>query len=208
MTQSTAPTSCPALPPGADHASDDWETYDGVTQRLVWPTPMALPDHLSSYDIRVVVTQIADGTLVNNHGDDQPLVYFCAEDYLPADARLIAQALIGAADLADVWGGVPAAGRSDGDLLDDVPLPPGVTAGRWEIDAQGHLYRELSDGRRQRGYGDIYTDSSTTTGATQLDVAKTVLLGVYEMVKTLPGNAGDYVRGALDSISDAQEVLR
>ena len=101
-----------------------------------------------------------------------------------------------------------AAGRSDGDLLDDVPLPPGVTAGRWEIDAQGHLYRELSDGRRQRGYGDIYTDSSTTTGATQLDVAKTVLLGVYEMVKTLPGNAGDYVRGALDSISDAQEVLR
>ena len=38
MTQSTAPTSCPALPPGADHASDDWETYDGVTQRLVWST--------------------------------------------------------------------------------------------------------------------------------------------------------------------------
>ena len=206
MTQSTAPTSCPALPPGADHASDDWETHDGVTQRLVWSTPMALPDHLRSYDIRVVVTQIADGTLVNNHGDDQPLVYFCAEDYLPADARLIAQALIGAADLADVWGGVPPRAVATATCWTTFRFPRGRQAvGR-------STPRATSTGNCPTGAASAATATSTPTRPPPPSYStgrgEDGLVGVYEMVKTLPGNAGDYVRGALDSISDAQEVLR
>lgn len=106
----------PALPPGADPESDGWEIHGSAYQRLVWSTPMPLPEHLASHDVRVVVTQIADGTLINNHDDDQPLVYYGSEDYLPADARLIAQALNAAADLADFWGG---GGRRPVELLAD-----------------------------------------------------------------------------------------
>ncbi|MEX3652383.1 hypothetical protein ABFW14_19035 [Mycolicibacterium fortuitum] len=43
----------------------------------------------------------------------------------------------------------------DYDLLAPVPTPPGVTAGNWTGDEKGRLIRVLSDGRIQRGNGDI-----------------------------------------------------
>lgn len=43
----------------------------------------------------------------------------------------------------------------DCDLLASIPAPAGVTAGPWRTDASGHLVRDLSDGRVQRGSGDI-----------------------------------------------------
>lgn len=94
-----------ALPAGADIESDDWYTDEGVTQRLVWSRPMPLPEHLATNDIRVVVLQHADGTIVNAKGDDEPLVYHGCSDYTIDDARTIAQALLAAADLADNWVG-------------------------------------------------------------------------------------------------------
>lgn len=45
--------------------------------------------------------------------------------------------------------------RDDFSLLAPVPVPAGVTAGLWDTDAKGHLVRTLSDGRVQRGNGDI-----------------------------------------------------
>lgn len=46
--------------------------------------------------------------------------------------------------------------NTDHDLLADVPLPDGVTAGPWRADANG-LVRTLSDGRTQRGDGRTIT---------------------------------------------------
>lgn len=121
----------------------------------------------------------------------------------PAQARELAELLVAGADLADTWSGTPAAGRHDFDLLADVPLPAGVSAGEWSID-DGRLYRELSDGRRQNGRGEITGEPSLTA---QLSAVKAALLSLYDAVKATPGNAGEYVRAALDSISDAQAVL-
>lgn len=46
---------------------------------------------------------------------------------------------------------------TDCDLLAAVATPDGVTAGPWRVDTDGHLVRDLSDGRAQRGNGDIIT---------------------------------------------------
>lgn len=46
----------------------------------------------------------------------------------------------------------------DYDLLAPVDTPPGVTAGDWTGDEKGRLIRVLSDGRIQRGNGDIITE--------------------------------------------------
>lgn len=47
--------------------------------------------------------------------------------------------------------------NTDYDLLAEVATPAGVTAGPWRTDANGHLVRALSDGRTQRGNGEIAT---------------------------------------------------
>jgi hypothetical protein len=82
-----------------------WDTGEGrMPERLVWSKPMPLPDHLKDHDVRAVVTQLADGTLVNDpENGDQPRVFYGAEDHSPADARLVAAALHAAADMADRW---------------------------------------------------------------------------------------------------------
>ncbi|MGJ6126321.1 hypothetical protein QN239_27470 [Mycolicibacterium sp. Y3] len=49
------------------------------------------------------------------------------------------------------------------DLLAEVATPDGVTAGPWHADASGHLIRTLSDGRTQRGNGDIITQCKHCT---------------------------------------------
>lgn len=46
---------------------------------------------------------------------------------------------------------------ADCDLLSEITPPDGVAAGPWRADANGHLVRTLSDGRTQRGNGDITT---------------------------------------------------
>ena len=43
----------------------------------------------------------------------------------------------------------------DYDLLSPVPLPPGTTAGPWQLDDNGHPYRILSTGAVQRIDGTI-----------------------------------------------------
>jgi hypothetical protein len=86
-----------ALPPGA--ATDnigDWEIWNGATIRLCWSPPMHLPDHLLRHGVRAVVQQKPDGTLA-----DEPLVYLGEDGWSTADARLIAQALVAAADVGE-----------------------------------------------------------------------------------------------------------
>ena len=43
----------------------------------------------------------------------------------------------------------------DCSLLAPVPLPPGATAGPWQLGANGHPYRVLSTGAVQRVNGTI-----------------------------------------------------
>lgn len=45
--------------------------------------------------------------------------------------------------------------NTDCDLLAEVATPDGIAAGPWRTDASGHLIRTLSDGRVQRGNGEI-----------------------------------------------------
>ncbi len=88
-------------------------TVVSFNTRLVWSTPMPLPEHLSSYDIRLVATQRPDGTIVSDDAAEGPLVYIGGDDYTPGDVRVIATALLTAADLADKW--------TKGDAVTDVP---------------------------------------------------------------------------------------
>ena len=75
----------------------------GNPERLVWSTPMPLPDNLgASFYIRVVATQRVDGTLVPD-GADAPAVYIDHGPYSPTDIRTVAQAMLAAADLAEEW---------------------------------------------------------------------------------------------------------
>ncbi|ORB89751.1 hypothetical protein [Mycobacterium persicum] len=50
--------------------------------------------------------------------------------------------------------------------------------------------------------------AGNTNAAGRLDAAKIVVLQAYLAVRELPGNGGDYLRSALDSIADAEAVLR
>lgn len=163
------------------------------------------PDLLRCPAITVVAEQRVNGSLGKVEVVLDVAMTRSSAELTPAQARELAALLVAGADLADTWAGVPAAGRRDYDLLQDMPLPPGITAGEWSIDEDGHLYRELSDGRRQRGYGEIYGELSVPG---QLSAAKAALLSLYDVVRAMPGNAGDYVRAALDSVADAQAVLR
>lgn len=148
-----------ALPPGADPTwVDEWALHDdGIAYRLVWSRPMPgwskpVPG-FSDEDVRIVVTQFADGS-IGTSGDDAPVVYCGQADHTPSSARLLAQSLVTAADLADEW------------------------------------------------------TSTGPTLAERLAVARAALLAAYHAAATMPGNAGDYLRAALDSIADAEAVQR
>jgi hypothetical protein len=54
---------------------------------------------------------------------------------------------------------------ADCDLLAEVTTPDGVAVGPWRADTNGHLVRTLSDGRAQRGNGDITTPPDVTPPA-------------------------------------------
>lgn len=98
------------LPSGADPEVDNWEACeDGFVYRLVWSTPVPLPETLAvaHNDIRVVCTQLPDGLIVTDDPTREgPFVYFGNQDYRAEDIRVLAQALLTAADLADQWAGV------------------------------------------------------------------------------------------------------
>lgn len=106
MTTVTPPNDV-APPPGADLTwIDEWAPHDDTLYRLVWSKAVGgwskpVPG-FSDEDVRVVVTQFADGS-IGASGDDAPLVYCGQDDYTPTEARLLAKALVAAADLADEW---------------------------------------------------------------------------------------------------------
>lgn len=98
----TTPTAqdmvCPALPAGTDTTCvGNWEApLDGnIPTRLCWSDPIPLPDHLSSYDVRAVVQQLPDCTTTD------PEVHIGAYRYSVSDARLIARALLDAANVGE-----------------------------------------------------------------------------------------------------------
>lgn len=91
-----SPDSSPPLPQGTDTKSvGSWEARDDAKTRLCWSLPAALPENLSHLDVRAVVEQGADGTLV-----DRPIVYLGEHGWSPSDARTIAEALHAVADVA------------------------------------------------------------------------------------------------------------
>lgn len=103
LIRATIPAEVP-LPLGANPASaGEWDD-DGPQgrYRLVWSEPMPLPEELATEDVRVVATQLVDGTIVAE-GTDQPLVYVGISDYTIHASRALAQAILDAADLADRW---------------------------------------------------------------------------------------------------------
>jgi hypothetical protein len=67
-----------------------------MSVRLCWSHPQPLPDHLMSYDIRAAVLQLPDGRVV-----EEPSVCVGQYEHSLSDARLIAQALIAAADVGE-----------------------------------------------------------------------------------------------------------
>jgi hypothetical protein len=92
-----------ALPIGADpERIDNWETDDGVTSRLVWSLPDPRTQRFS-HDVRIVVSQLLDGSIITDDATEEPLVYVDGEDYSLAHARILALALIEATELADRW---------------------------------------------------------------------------------------------------------
>lgn len=145
---------------GADPAwGDGWEGHAGGVYRLVWslPLPLGAPwkqpnPGWADNDVRVVVTQFADGT-VGTGGDDKPLVYVGQESFSPESARALSAALLAAAGLADQW------------------------TGHENVNAL-------------------------------LAQARTVVESAYVALRCAPGNTGDYLRAALDSVTDAIEAVQ
>lgn len=99
--------------------------------------------------------------------------------------------------------------RADGSLgVIDVMLD--VAMGRSDAGLSTAQARELADLLHQAAdLADQWT--GTSTGQTPLELlanAFSALRTAYSLLRVLPGNADSYVRAALDSISDAAEVLR
>lgn len=98
-----------ALPPGADpEHTDNWETDDGVTSRLVWSLPDPEVKSACRHEVRVVASQRLDGSImVETH--DAPLVYLGGQDYSLEQALVLSRALIAAVARANEWTGGTAA---------------------------------------------------------------------------------------------------
>lgn len=99
-----------ALPPGADpEHTDNWETDNGVTSRLVWSLPDPLLKSTCEHDVRVVASQRLDGSIIVGVPSEVPLVYLDGQDYSLEQARMLARAMLAAVALADEWTGETAA---------------------------------------------------------------------------------------------------
>lgn len=82
---------------------------------------------------------------------------------------------------------------------------------RVDIEAEGAL--TTWQAREMAGYlieaAAIAESWAGSTGAdSRLALAKVAVMDAYIGLRELPGNAGDYLRAALDSIGDAQAVTR
>jgi hypothetical protein len=51
-------------------------------------------------------------------------------------------------------------------------------------------------------------DDNAATPHDLLSTARVAVLEAYEALRTAPGNSGDYLKAALDSVGEAIEVLR
>lgn len=86
------------LPEGAAHA-EDWEPEPGAPTG--WSRDVLSRDQIGN--IAVWAMQFRDGTIAT--GDNGPKVMIGDRSYPPEAARLLADALIDAADLAERWAG-------------------------------------------------------------------------------------------------------
>lgn len=94
---SMPPTGIPPLPPGTDANNvGAWEQSGEITTRLCWSSPISLPDSASHLDIRAVVEQRPDGAIA-----DTPLVYLADQGWSVHEARLVARALLQAAEAGE-----------------------------------------------------------------------------------------------------------
>ena len=92
-----------ALPVGADAGyTDSWQPpyKSDPAYRCVWSRAF---DDVN--DIRTVVVQYADGTIATE-SNNAPMVFLGGNGFHPDEARVMAGALLAAADLADQWSGV------------------------------------------------------------------------------------------------------
>ncbi|OBI92087.1 hypothetical protein A5661_26390 [Mycobacterium asiaticum] len=80
----------------------------------------------------------------------------------------------------------------------DVDATADLTAGQAR-ELAGHLIHAA-------GIAEQWAETADTTS--RLATAKAAAMDAYIALRGLPGNAGDYLRAALDSISDAQAVVR
>lgn len=94
------------------------------------------------------------------------------------------------------------------DLLAAVPTPAGVTAGQWRTDPQGHLVRDLSDGRIQRGNGAIISECSSCTVPVPADTAICAFCTSYVPPETI-GQQLDVLVNKVDLIrADGNDILQ
>jgi hypothetical protein len=219
MTTVTRHADYPQLPPGADAEGsvDDWIADRGVTSRLVWSKPMPLPEHLTGHNVQAVVTQLADGTVYH----DCESVFVGGLGWTLDDARSMAAAITAAADLVDSW-----TGRAHDPVirLDDEKPAIEIRCTPFEPEHPGYAgerFIGIYYGGDEEAFVVLNADQSARlarllTGtppeeaSAELRVAraKKAVLEAYIALKTAPGNAGDYLRAALDSISDAEEVFK
>ena len=80
------------------------------------------------------------------------------------------------------------------DLLAAISTPDGVTAGQWRTDDNGHLVRDLSDGRIQRGNGTIVGSPAPNTDIAlvcdqSVNMVDVVRHDLNELLQTLPRTA-------------------
>ena len=100
----------PPLPVGADthpELVDDWQPNDDgqPDYRCCWTPALTLTPKLDKLDVRGVVTQLADGTIITE-GDDQPHIYLYGDNFTRDEVRALANALMATADILDIWAGV------------------------------------------------------------------------------------------------------
>lgn len=96
----------------------------------------------------------------------------------------------------------------DCDLLAAIATPDGLTAGPWRTDASGHLIRTLSDGRVQRGNGDIAAQCRHCTVPTPAGQDVCAFCQSY----TAPENVAQRIDVAVNKVDllrhDLNEILR
>ncbi|AYE97907.1 hypothetical protein C0J29_27050 [Mycobacterium paragordonae] len=78
-----------------------------------------------------------------------------------------------------------------------------------DVDLTAEQARELAGYLiRAAGIADRWAGQAQEDQITVLSAARDAVLAAYIELRELPGNVGDYLRAALDSISDAEGAAR